>query len=112
MPVKKAKKPPPKKPSRLRQAAKQVAADADQVREDLDKLLGSLEALSVEALREVSDRALALIAEKTSSEKRSLIGGVIGGAVSLGESITGLLSRSGDQPKKGRTKKARAARPG
>jgi hypothetical protein len=37
MPVKKAKKPPPKKPSRLRQAAKQVAADADQVREDLDK---------------------------------------------------------------------------
>jgi hypothetical protein len=66
--------------------------------------------LSVEALREVSDRALALIAEKTSSEKRSLIGGVIGGAVSLGESITGLLSRSGDQPKK--TKKARAARAG
>jgi hypothetical protein len=38
-----------------------------------------------------------------------LIGGVIGGAVSLGESITGLLSRSGDQPKKGRTKKARSS---
>jgi hypothetical protein len=110
MPAKKAKKPLAKKPSRLRQAAKQVSADADQVREDLNKLLGSLETLSVEALREVSDRALALIAEKTGGEKRSLIGGVIGGAVSLGESITGLFSRPGDQPtKKGRTRKSRAA---
>ena len=94
MPAKRAKKPAPKKPSRLRQAAKQVAVDADQVREDLNKLLGSLETLSVEALREVSDRALALIAERAGVEKRSLIGGVIGSAVSIGESITGLFSKS------------------
>ena len=71
MPAKKAKKPSAKRPSRLRQAAKQVAVDADQVREDLNQLLRSLETLSVEALREVSERALALIAEKTGDEKRS-----------------------------------------
>jgi seryl-tRNA synthetase len=107
MPAKKAKKPPAKKPSRLKEAAKQVATDADQVREDLNKLLLSLENLSVEALREVSDRALTLIAEKRGEAKRSLIGGVIGGALSIGESITGLFSRSGgDAPKKGRAKKA------
>jgi hypothetical protein len=109
MPAKKAKKPPAKKPSRLRETAKQVATDADKLREDLNKLLLSLENLSVEALRQVSDRALALIAERTGEEKRSLIGGVIGGAFSIGESITGLFSRSGgDAPKKGRAKKARA----
>jgi hypothetical protein len=55
MPAKKAKKPSAKKPSRLRRAAGQVAVDADQVREDLNRLLLSLENLSVEALREVSD---------------------------------------------------------
>jgi hypothetical protein len=109
MPAKKARKSPVKKPSRLKQAARQVAVDANQVREDLNKLLRSLENLSVEALREVSDRTLALIAEKTGEEKRSLIGGVIGGALSIGESITGLFSRSGDDgPKKGRSRKARA----
>ncbi len=108
MPAKKAKKPSAKRPSRLRQAAKQVAVDADQVREDLNQLLRSLETLSVEALREVSERALALIAEKTGDEKRSLIGGVIGGAVSIGETVAGLFSRSGDAaPKKGRTRKVR-----
>lgn len=65
MPAKKAKKSPARKPpSRLREAAKQVAVDVDQVREDLNKLLRSLETLSVEALREVADRALALIAER------------------------------------------------
>ena len=106
MPAKKAKKLPAKKPSRLKQAARQVAVDANQVREDLNKLLSSLENLNVEALREVSDRALALIAERTGEEKRSLIGGVIGGALSIGESITGLFSRSGDVPKKGRARKA------
>ena len=109
MPARKAKKPPARKPSRLKQAAAQVAVDANQVRQDLNKLLLSLDNLSVEALREVSDRALALIAEKTGEEKRSLIGGVIGGALSIGESITGLFSRSGgDARKKGRPRKARA----
>ena len=108
MPAKKAKKPAAKQPSRLRQAVKQVAVDADQVRQDLDQLLRSLETLSVEALREVSERALALIAEKTSDEKPSLIAGVIGGAVSIGETVAGLFSRSGDAaPKKGRTRKVR-----
>jgi hypothetical protein len=83
MPTKKAKNPPARKPSRLRQAAKQVAVDADQVRQDLGKLLLSLEDLSVEALKEVSDRALELIAEKSGVDKRSMIGAVIGGAVSI-----------------------------
>ena len=83
----------------LKQAAKQVAVDANQVREDLKTLLLSRENLSVEALREVAERALALIAEKTGVEKRSLIGGVIVGALSIGEFITGLFSRSaGDAP--------------
>jgi hypothetical protein len=109
MPARKAKKPHARKPSRLRQAATQVAVDASQVREDLNKLLLSLEHLNVEALREVSDRALALIAEKAGEEKRSLIGGVIGGALSIGESITGLFSRSGgDVRKKRRAGKAQA----
>jgi hypothetical protein len=109
MPARKARKPHAKTPSRLKQATRQVAVDANQVGEDLNKLLLSLENLSVEALREVSDRALALIAQKTGEEKRSLIGGVIGGALSIGESITGLFSRSGgDAPKKGRSRKARA----
>ena len=108
MPAKKAKKPSAKRPSRLRKAAKQVALDADQVREDLDQLLRSLETLSVEALREVSERALALIAEKTSDEKRSSVAGIIEGAVSIGETVTGLFSRSGGgAPKKGRARKAR-----
>jgi hypothetical protein len=109
MPAKHAKKPSAKRPSRVKQAARQVAVDANQVREDLNKLLLSMENLSVEALREVADKALALIAEKTGEEKRSLIGGVIGGALSIGESITGLFLRSGsDAPKKGRARKARA----
>ena len=46
--------------------------DANQVREDLKTLLLSRENLRVEALREVAERALALIAEKTGVEKRSL----------------------------------------
>jgi hypothetical protein len=109
MPAKRAKKQPAKKTSRLRRATEQVANDADQVRADLNKLLLSLENLSVEALREVSDRAVALIAERTGGEKRSLIGGVIGGAVSIGETVAGLFSRSGgDAAKKGRARKARA----
>ena len=53
--------------------------DANQVREDLNKLLLSLDTSALR-LWEVSDRALALTAEKTGEEKRSLIGGVIAGA--------------------------------
>jgi len=101
--AKKTTKQPTKKPSRVNQAARQIAADAELMRADLDKLLKSPEALSVEALKEVSDRALALIAEKTGMEKRSLIVA----AVSVGESVIGLFSRSGgDAPKEGRVRKA------
>jgi hypothetical protein len=86
MPAKKAKKPSAKKPSRLRRAAGQVAVDADQVREDLNRLLLSLENL---ALRRCGKclTALVLIAERTGGEKRSLIGGVIDGAVSIGKTV-------------------------
>jgi hypothetical protein len=108
-PTKKAAKRPAKKSSRLREAAHQVAVDADQVRQDLGKLLLSLEDLSVEALKEVSDRALALIAEKAGVEKRSMIGAVIGGAVSVGETVAGLFTRPERVPRKGRPRKAAEA---
>ena len=85
-----------------------VAVDADQVRQDLNKLLKSLEHLSLEALREVSNRALALIDEKNGEVQRSFIGGVVGSAVSIGESIAGLLGRSEPAPKKRRSRKTRA----
>ena len=104
-PAKKAAKRPANKPTRLKEAARQVAVDADRVRQDLGQLLLSLEGLSVEALREVSDRALALIAEKTGAEKRSVIGAVLGGAASLGESVAGLFSKSEPAPRKRRAKK-------
>ena len=109
-PAKKAAK-PPKEPSRLRQAARQVAVDADEVRHDLNKLLLSLEVLSVEALREVSSRALELIEQKAGGQKRSFIGGVVGGAMSIGESITGLFGKSADEPvpRKRRARRARRA---
>ena len=55
-------------PFGLKKAAVQVAVDAEQVRQDLGKLLLSLEDLSVEALKEVSDRAFELIAERPSLE--------------------------------------------
>ena len=104
-PAKRTKNPPVKTSSRLRQAASQVAVDADQVRQDLNKLLKSLEDLSVEALREVASRALALIDEKNGAVKRSLIGGMVGGAMSIGESIAGLFGGSASAPKKRRSKK-------
>jgi hypothetical protein len=100
------KKAAAKKSTRLKQAARQAVIDADHLRQDLSKLLLSLEDLSVEALQEVSGRALALIAEKTGQEKRSLVGAVIGGAVSVGESVVGLFSRP-EPASKGRGKKAR-----
>jgi hypothetical protein len=99
-----------KSPSRVKEAVSQVAADADQVRAELDELLKSLERLGVEALREVSDRALALIAEKTAEEKRGFIEGVIGGAKSIGESITGLFGKSETAPKKPGRKRVSAAK--
>jgi hypothetical protein len=108
-PSKRAKSPPAKTPSPVRQAAKQVAADANQVRQDLNKLLNSLENLSVEALREVSSRALALIDEKNGEEKQSFIGGVVGSAVSIGESIAGLFGKGAD-PKGSPSRKTRGAR--
>jgi hypothetical protein len=67
-----------------------------------------LEHLSVEALREVSNRALALIDQKNDEVKRSFIGGVVGGAVSIGESIAGLFGGSEPAPKKRRSRKTRA----
>jgi hypothetical protein len=97
-----------KSSSRVGDAARRVAVDADQVRADLDKLLKSLEGLGVEALKEVSDRALALIAEKTGDEKRSFIEGVIGGAKSIGGSITGLFGKSETATKKPGRKKVSA----
>jgi hypothetical protein len=105
-PAKKAARPPARKALRLRQAAKQVVVDAEHVRQDLGRLLVSLEDLSVEALKEVSDRALELIAERTVVEKRSMIGAVIGGAVSVGESVAGLFTRSAPAPKRRRARKA------
>lgn len=86
-----------------------MAVDARQVRRDLDKLLLSLEDLSVEALREVADRALALIIEKTGERKRSVIGDVMGSAASIGNAITGLFTNSNPASKKRRVRTARTA---
>ena len=108
-PAQKSGKSSAKKPSRLKQAAKKVGVDADQVRQDLGALLLSLEDLSVEALREVADRASMLIAEKSGGEKRSLVSGVINSAVSIGDAITGLFAKSDAPPKKRRVRKARNA---
>jgi hypothetical protein len=95
----------PAKPSRLKDPARQVAVDADRVRRDLGQLLLSLEDLSVEELRQVSDRALALVAKKTGGEKRSVIGAALHGAASLGESIAELFSKSEPVPMKRRARK-------
>jgi hypothetical protein len=100
-----------KRPTRVRDANRLVAVDADDVRADLDKLLKSLEGIGVVQLQEVSDRALALIAEKTGDEKRGFIDGVIVGAKSIGESITGLFGKSETVPKKPGRKKASTAKP-
>ena len=99
-----------KSPTRVQQAAKQVADDADQVRADLDRLLKSLEGLGVEALREVSDRALVLIAEKTGNEKRGFMAGVVDGAKSIGELITGLFG--GSDSKAAPARRSRRAKAG
>ena len=105
MAAKKTRRVPAKHPTRLKQAARQVAVDADQVRQDLNKLLASLEDLSAEALKEVSDRALSLIAEKNGVRKRSVVDAVIGGAVNA---VSGLFSRSEPTRKKQPTRKLAA----
>jgi hypothetical protein len=69
-----------------------------------------LEVLSVEALREISNRALELIEEKAGGQKRSFIGGVVDGAMSIGESITGLFGKSADEPVPRRRRARRARR--
>ena len=109
-PAKKTKKPPHKKASPLSEAARQVAIDAGQVTQDLNKLLLSLEGLSVEALREVSNRSLALIAERTGGEKRSVADAVLGGALSIGQSVSRLFSKSEPAAKKRGARKAAAKR--
>jgi DNA-binding protein H-NS len=88
---------PVKRTPPVRQAAKQVAVDAEPVRPDLDNLLKSLDVLSVASLQQVADQALALIREKTEQDKRTLIGVVTARAISLGESITGLFTKSADE---------------
>ena len=110
-PAKRTKNPPVKTSSRLRQAASQVAVDAAQVRQDLNKLLKSLEDLSVEALREVASRALALIDEKNGDVKRSLIGGVVGGAGSIENRSRG-CSADRSLPRKSGGRKGGLAAPG
>jgi hypothetical protein len=110
-PTKKANRKTAKRPSRLTETARQVAVDADRVRQDLNKLLLSLEDLSVEALRAVSSRALELIEERTGVRKRSMVGSVISSAVSVGETVAGLFSRSETTPRTDPTKK-RASRTG
>jgi hypothetical protein len=113
-PARRAKKPEKpraaaKSPVRIREASRRVAG-ADQVRADLDTLLKALEGLGVEALRDVSDRVQTLIAEKTGDEKRGFIEGVIGGAKTIGESITGLFGKAEPATKRPGRKKAGAAK--
>ncbi len=85
----------------VRPVAKQVAADAEPVGADLVSLLKSLDDLCVISLQQVADRALALIQEKTGHDKRTFIGEVTARAISLGESITGLFTKSADGPAAG-----------
>jgi DNA-binding protein H-NS len=100
-PVKRAKQTAPakkahtiKKASPVKQAAHRVAADATQVRVDVDQLLESLDHLGVVALRQVVERAKVLIDEKTEGEKRSFVEEVTARAMSLGVSITDLFGMS------------------
>ncbi len=74
----------------------------------MDKLLTSLEDLSVTALRKVVERATTLIAQKTEGEKRSFIEEVTARAKSLGVSITDLFGKSAPKPAKKASPKKRA----
>ena len=75
-------------------------ARAQRVQSEMDKLLKSIEDLSVAALRKVVERATALIAQKTEGEKRSFIEEVTARAKSLGVSITDLFGKSAPKPVK------------
>ena len=75
---------------------------------EMDKLLKSLEDLSVAALRKVVECATALISQKTEGEKRSFIEEVTARAKSLGVSITDLFGKSAPKPIKKAPPKKRA----
>ena len=99
-PAKSAKKSAPAKKaptvrnaSPVKLAARKVAADAEQVRVDVDLLLKSLDHLGVVALRDVVARATVLIAEKTEGERRSLIDEVTARAKGLGPSLADLVGK-------------------
>jgi len=77
---------------------------------EIEKLLKSLEDMSVAALRKVVECATALIAEKTEGEKRSFIEEVTARAKSLGVSITDLFGKSTPKPVKKAPPKKRGAK--
>jgi hypothetical protein len=77
---------------------------------EVEKLLKSLEDMSVAALRKVVECAMALIAQKTEGEMRSFIEEVTARAKSLGVSITDLFGKSAPTPVKKAPPKKRAAK--
>ena len=77
---------------------------------EIEKLLKSLEDMSVAALRKVVECATALIAQKTEGEKRSFIEEVTARAKSLGVSITDLFGKSTPKPVKTAPPKKRGAK--
>ena len=97
-PAKRAKKSAPAK----------RAARLERVPSEIEKLLKSLEDMSVAALRKVVECATALIAEKTDGEKRSFIEEMTARAKSLGVSITDLFGKSAPKPPKKAAPKKRA----
>ena len=86
------------------------AARVQRAPSDIEKLLKSLEDMSVAALRKVVECATALIAQKTEGEKRSFIEEVTARAKSLGISITDLFGKSTSKPVKKASSKKRSAR--
>jgi DNA-binding protein H-NS len=84
------------------------AARAERARSEIEKLLKSLEDMSVAALRKVVECATALIAQKTEGEKRSFIEEMTARAKSLGVSITDLFGKSAPKPPKKAAPKKRA----
>jgi DNA-binding protein H-NS len=97
-PAKRAAKVAPKKTGRakspVKQAAERVAADAAQIRVDVDQLLKSLDHLGVLTLRRVVERATVLIDEKTEGEKRSFIEEVTARAKGFGMSLADIVGRA------------------
>jgi DNA-binding protein H-NS len=76
------------------------AARVERASSEMDKLLNSLEKMSVAALRKVVESATALIDQKTEGEKRTFIEEVRVRAKNLGVSITDLLGKSVPKPVK------------